>query len=411
MAFNPSRGILAVVIATGLGGCSAGNVARPTVITFSGNKPYPKDVTVIPRAGVPRFVMGRRCPSTPVDDDSSKALYAFHPGVGSRLQLNTWSAGLTKSAELNRGNTYLPIQTPTNVSLRVVKEGESLVQPEEAILATFLTTSRTKWKNTLNNNFPDESEKTRAELIAALESHKAQLWNALVKNLCIQASSRKLTNSIERTLSVTAMSNILALCQAIPDKYQGNFKRAFISASDDNSPPCSVASGQSVYRSINGEGPLTNSWSWSEATLGLTHSGSDIPYLDNTAYQSPNHLTGHIQINSVRPWSSNAPTWTLQEWENSGICQVMDQPATIASLKLHGANRWLQVVLPNQHPSHRVLQEGGRRRLQRFLDSNPFAFKISRDDLGLLTAADVTGLHWKTGLNNPQILGCDRDTP
>ena len=89
----------------------------------------------------------------------------------------------------------------------------------------------------------------------------------------------------------------------------------------------------------------------------------------------------------------------------------MDQPATIASLKLHGANRWLQVVLPNQHPSHRVLQEGGRRRLQRFLDSNPFAFKISRDDLGLLTAADVTGLHWKTGLNNPQILGCDRDTP
>jgi hypothetical protein len=409
MAFNPSRAILSVIIATGLGGCSAGNVARPTVITFSDTKLYPKDVTVIPGAGVPRFVMGRRCPSTPVDDVSSKALYAFHPGVGSRLQLNTWSAGLTRSAELKRGNTYLPIQTPTNVSLRMVKEGEPLEQPEEAILATFLTTSRTKWNNTLNK--PDDNEKTRAELIAVLESHKAQLWNALVKNLCIQASSRKLTNSLERTLSVTAMSNILALCKAIPRKYQVNFTRAFISDSVDNSLACSVASGQNVYRSINGEGPLSNNWSWSEATLGLTHSGSDIPYLDNTAYRSPNHLTGHIEINSVRPWSSSPPTWTLQEWEDSGICQIMDQPATIARLKLHGANRWLKVVLPNQHPSHRVLQEGGRRRLQRFLDSNPLAFRISRDDLGLLTAADVTGLDWKTGLNNPQIMGCDRDTP
>ena len=302
MAFNPSCGILAVVIATGLGGCSAGNVARPTVITFSGNKPYPKDVTVIPRAGVPRFAMGRRCLSTPIDADRSKALYAFHPGVGSRLQLNTWSAGLTRNEIMERGNTYLPIQTPTNVSLRMVNAGESLVQHEEAILATFLTTSRTDWKDTFMSEVKHNSEITRREIIAVLESHKPQLWNALVQNLCIQASSVKVKNSNERTLSITAMSNILALCQAIPDKYQGNFKRAFISASDDNSPPCSVASGQSVYRSINGEGPLNNNWSWSEATLGLTQSGADTPYLDNRSHQSHNRLAGHIVINGVRPW-------------------------------------------------------------------------------------------------------------
>ena len=140
MACNPSRRVLALVIATGLCGCSAGNVARPTVVTFRDNQLFPKDVTVYPASGVPRFVMGRRCPGTELQPDTRRPLYAFRPGVGSRLNLSTWSAGLLQDGKIiRRGNTYLPILTPTALSLRLIPDGYPLDQSEEAVLATFLT--------------------------------------------------------------------------------------------------------------------------------------------------------------------------------------------------------------------------------------------------------------------------------
>jgi hypothetical protein len=402
MACNSSQRILAIIIATGLYGCSAGNVARPTVISFRDHQPYPKDVTVIPGAGVPRFAMGRRCPSTRVIDTKHNiALYAFQPGVGSRLQLNTWSAGLNRSPVVDRGNTYLPIQIPTLVSLRLVAKGKPLDQSEEAVLATVLTTSRTEdWKET----------GLRKNLNAVLESHQAELWNALVRNLCVQVSSVKLEGSTEPAVGIASVSNISALCKTIPIDYQIDFTRLFIKT-QDNIKPCTDGSDEEAYRTINGEGINSNSWPWSQATLSLTQSGKDIPYLDNGVFRSHNRLFGQIEIDSVKPWNSSVPTWSLQEWEDSGICQIRDQPASIDSLKLHGANRWLKVALPSEQPSHRVLEDGGRRRFKRLLGSNPLAFKISRNDLRLLTAADVTGLQWKTGLNNPQVSGCDRPTP
>lgn len=408
MACNPSRRVLALVIATGLCGCSAGNVARPTVVTFRDNQLFPKDVTVYPASGVPRFVMGRRCPGTELQPDTRRPLYAFRPGVGSRLNLSTWSAGLLQDGKLiNRGNTYLPILTPTALSLRLIPDGYPLDQSEEAVLATFLTTNRTEdWTSVVNSDI-------RKKIEPILESHKAQLWNALVKSICVEASAVKLQGSKDQSaLAIQAVSNMTALCAQIPPQFQKDFLKLFVSnLSDYNDKlyPCTNDKNKIVNLPINGEGAETNRLPWSTAVLVLTGTiASDNSYLSSEGWASPNRLFGDVEVHTVRPWGHDVPSWTLQEWEDSGICQFGDQRATIESLKLHGGNRWLRVVADSARPSHQVVVEGGHRRLRRLLDSNPFAFRITKNELRRLTASDVVGLQWKTGLNNPQVSGCNR---
>lgn len=359
-----------------------------------------KVIVITPTTDTPRPAIGTRCEyGLPNDKDT---LFAVRPGVGTRVTLMTWSAGTLKHI-INIGNTYPPLLTPTTIALRLVGIGQSLDPAERAVLATFLTASRTKWARTAGSDeFYPIDISTRLALVNILEENQALLWNALVRSMCIEVrkNAPNTTNTgieVKKIPAIRAIGNMTALCVALPDKNAAlprektskTFSRVFIK-SDGSSPIC----GTNEYRSLNGEDLAIDNMPWSAAFLAVVSTGGGEDYYDSGNYGSPKTLLGELEFNAVRPFYIDAPPWSLESWETSGICSLDGKITRIDAVQLRGGLINLKVVEDRKNAGYEIVAQGMTRKVQRIESANGYKFSIARNDLKYLTASDVRKLRW-----------------
>lgn len=401
-----TRLTMVLMAASVLCGCAVGTLSPRTQVALDGSiKPIGTSTVIQPTTGIPRAEFGSACASNSGSSASSSAvtpLYAIRPGVGSRVTLTTWSAG-TLRADLGFGNASPPALNPITVALRLVGDGQLLDPAERAVLATFLTASRTEWSSLSGStsDFPIDAD-TRRALVANLESHQAALWNALVRSLCLEVRASAPPEVETKVPAIRAVANMAALCAALPATSRAAFVKTFI----DARLPGSTCTGSIVNRSLNGIGLLKDSVSWPAAVLAVASKGGDNDYYDSGKLGSPKTIFGTIEVNTVRPFDAAAPLWSLDAWEASGICRSDSEDARIDAVLLRGGWTYLSVV--EENPTYEVIDGHVSREIRRKKDSNLFKFSIKRSELKRLTASDVRALRWRAGEQEVSIPGCDR---
>lgn len=401
-----ARLTLVLMAASVLCGCAVGTLSPRTPVALDGSiKTIGTSTVIQPTTGIPRAELGAACASNSGSSVSSSAgtpLYAIRPGVGSRVTLTTWSAG-TLRADLGFGNASPPALNPLTVALRLVRDGRLLDPAERAVLATFLTTSRTEWSSQsgYTSDFPVDAD-TRRALVAVLESHQASLWNALVRSLCIEVRASASPEADTNVPAIRAVANMAALCDALPVSSRAAFVKTFIDARLTDS----TCTESIVNRSLNGVGLLTDSASWPAALLAVTSKGGDSDYFDSDKLGSPKALFGVVEVNAIRPLDAGAPLWSLEAWEASGICRSDTEDARIDAVLLRGG--WTYLSVESEDPTYEVIDGRVTRDIQRIRGSNLFKFSIGKSELKRLTAADVRALRWRAGEREVRIPGCDR---
>jgi hypothetical protein len=398
--------IMVLMAVSVLCGCAVGTLSPRTPVALDGSiKSIGTSTVIQPTTGIPRAEFGAACASSSDGSASLSGgapLYAVRPGVGSRMTLTTWSAGWLR-ADLGSGNPSPPELSPITVALRLVGDGQLLDPAERAVLATFLTGSRTQWSSLSGpaQGFSVTAD-TRRALVANLESHQAALWNALVRSLCIEVRASAPPEVETKVPAIRVVANMAGLCAALPATSRAAFVKTFIDAQSSDS----TCTGSIINRSLNGVGLQTDSASWPATVLAVTSKGGDNDYYDSDKLGSPKTVFGTIEVNTVRPFDAAAPLWSLDAWEASGICWTDGEDARIDAVLLHDG--WTFLSVESEDPTYEVIDRRVTRDIQRVKGSNLFKFSIGRNALKLLTAADVRALRWRAGEREVSIPGCDK---
>lgn len=287
---------------------------------------------------------------------------------GDVIYLRRWAPGVADPVQAVKLNRQSPSAFVDRVPLRHVKPDTHLYDYEREFLINSLTVNRS-----------DKFQEAGATdgLAEELFAHEAALWNALVDNLWV----KRLGESLVLTVRLPAV------VAQIPDGY----RRLFLAGSDE------VGKRDREVASI--EAPLASAYHALSIRPGLNQH-----YYKNDA-NSPallNFLTVELSGAWMAHENLQEGQWTLEDWEESGICRADDAsgrsvPLAVQSLWLKTHALGIDVVASN--PTHDVILDllDRSRSLKKRSGTSWLYLSIAREDLGRLTARDVRNIGWSTG--------------
>lgn len=324
---------------------------------------------------------------------------AIRPGVGSRVRIHFWS-GLEDNSE--RQSYSLPSAIVFDGVLRLAPANGTLDPDERALLATFLLVHR-------RNPLPADVQSLARE---ALESQEVDLWNELVRTMCVEVARVTYVNSQSTTVAtqrtLVFKSDLIALCNIVEPKRREAFARFFIdTAASLDRGRCTGVSDGSLIGSEPAAGQTNN---WQSLVSAQGRADDSGPF-----YAPDQHIKiadlGDLTFQRPRFGTRGTEAWTLEDWQASGICRDQKQDAdrpVIDRLEIRGGQR-LNVIYIGSPQSRivRTFTSDGPTYLLETPSGKPvrqFTATISASDLRLLSPRDVRGITWKKSKDSSAIV-------
>jgi hypothetical protein len=225
------------------------------------------------------------------------------------------------------------------------------------------------------------------------------VWSAFVGSLCVKAiAPSKNAGAAAREAPVLAVqADIRAICRALPGRQdRQRFARAFLVTDGSDSEylkGCAAAPLTREPMTVFGVRGDTALGSWASAALAANAGEADNYYAQEWVLASPKTLQGTIEFEAVAPFKPDPPPWSLDEWEDAGICRGAKR-LKIKALRLRGGSQRYRIVDdPTYKTTHDVVLVNGKRDLVT-LHKQAFGWSLPVGVLSVLTALDVDELIW-----------------
>jgi hypothetical protein len=239
---------------------------------------------------------------------------ALRPGVGARIQVGYWTSGPYDSGTAEGFSTSIPFTSRFDFVLRLIPSEGVLRPDEELFLNTVLLTNRLQIG-------PDGN--TRNNAAQVFSRWRIPMWNALVQTLCVEfVLSQHLARNV-----LSFKVDIRALCLAIPiDGDRRSYSAYLLEFPQRVDPPVDCpARVVKTHGSVIGANTddQQNAPADVAATSALPAGPSGF-YISNVVQVA---AVGDITIDAVAYGDALTRSWSLAEWEGSGICRVPGEHA------------------------------------------------------------------------------------
>lgn len=321
--------------------------------------------------------------AAPDSEGTATARIGLHLQPGDVIYLRRWSPGRRETDEPIM-NHATPVATGDRIPLRWVaeREGNRLYDYEREFLINVLTTHRTSQFSQVQDRLAD-----------ALRTYEVPLWNALLRSLIVKRS----VGSDSNLVLTVRMTDFL---QGFPEEDK-DLRAAFLDPEGAVDPD----TGERLDR----DSELTALGSFVPSpyhALGGPPRQNGHYYSNRFPFPRFNYLSIELsEARMARP-ASEESQWTLQEWEESGICFSQDaagnpHPAAIRWVQLTTSKRIFHVVPEDRKATHRVwtrVTDDVRERRLEPTESVSWGYSaISKKDLDKLTLRDVQHIRWSAG--------------
>ncbi|MEZ5762790.1 MAG: hypothetical protein R3D69_00095 [Xanthobacteraceae bacterium] len=308
---------------------------------------------------------------------------ALRPGVGARIHVAYWTSGPYVDSQATGFSTTIPFANRFDFVLRLIPPDGALRPDEEMFLNTLLLTNRLQI---------GREGKTRQEAAQVLSRWRIPMWNALVRTLCVEfVRSRHLARNV-----LSFKVDIRALCRAIPIQRDRRRYAAYLlqRAPTVSCPEREVETHGSVIGANTDD--QQNAPADVAATSALPAGPTGFYMLDVVQVAA----VGEISVEAVEYGDALTSSWSLAEWEGSGICAMPGKPALprITAVRLgHQAT----AIADGHLATHRIVRRLGHSYsysvepipgVPQPLFGVPI---IPRSDLALITSNDVTAIQWQ----------------
>lgn len=286
---------------------------------------------------------------------------AMRPGVGTRLTVRYWS---TFDDSTTFQSALLPSSSVFDVVLRLAPVDGKLSPEESTLLAAFLATNRNNPdiskadKAAPSIEAPEDKQRSqglRVEAASVVARNETRLWNALVRTLCVQFVAVSAEGTVDGVdvpggMIIKADSDrhvfsfaadMLALCRAIDDDGRDSDKRVF---AELFLPAALSGACSTTTDGIGNTRPLLGFGAGDQGNSAASVAAGSASVVSETNYftYGPRVATvSTITLQSPRFHSRGTETWSLADWESSGLCDVPGKPrAAIAAIRMKGGARF-----------------------------------------------------------------------
>jgi hypothetical protein len=393
---------LTIVVGLTLSGCAARldptwTINERTPVTNEATQVglgFPTSQPSTPAADLQARTVTRCGPATVAHTESRGAL---RPGVGAHLRIDYWT---TSAATIVGGpwSSVMPTRASFDGILRKVPAGGRLSAQEKVLLGTFLAVNRSYVSSSEPNTLQ------RGEAAKVVDAQQAILWNAFVENFCIEflASPTEVTTSV-----LLFKSDAIRLCQALQDSDRDAFSLVFVHAKPNGfkpngfkpceipTPMTSAASPPTLPRSTllgTLQANARNTFGQVAAGAGMSQGRSTF-YIDVGLQIA---AVGEITLQRPRFGARGTETWSLADWEASGICVGENgERIEIAHVILRGGASFAIKEVGNYRVLRRLMADGYTFRVEA-VDTPTLQRTLAHADLTHLTPADVVEVLWRS---------------
>lgn len=393
---------LTIVIVLGLSACAAKlsstwTINERTAVMVDDHEvglvfPEPAAPSTWVTAPGPRTVAA--CGPSTVTHSQSRG--SLRPGLGSYLRVDYWT---TSGSSLLNGRFSAAMPTRANFDgiLRRVPATGHLSAQEKVLLGTFLAVNRTY----VSNEKPSGPERDSAA--AVLDKHQATLWNAFVDNFCVEF----IVSPTESDRSVLLFkSDTIGLCEALRKEVSASeldvFSRVFVhfDRNDTQSTVCKIPPFDGQGRTPGQSTLLGTLQDSAQNTFGNVAAGAGQAQGTTMFYDG-----GGLRIAAIGDITLQQPhfgvvgteTWTLADWESSGVCRgPLDEDLTVDRVILRGWARFAIRDVGNYRVVRRLTPTGLVVRVEPVGNGRVFRRTLSHADLAHLSPADLVGVAWRS---------------
>jgi hypothetical protein len=339
---------------------------------------------------------------------------ALRPGLGSHLQVDYWTTSATTIVD-GPWAAVMPTIANFDGILRKVPADGRLSGQEKMLLGTFLAVNRTF----VSRERPSKVERETAARI--VDRYQAKLWNAFVENFCVEF----IASPTETDTSVLLFkSDSIRLCEALRDKVSPAdleaYSRVFvyIDQSGTRTIECEKPKGQqggpgSAPTLPPGQSTLLGTLQDSARnTLGQVAAGIGAAQGATTFYVDVGlqiAALGDITLQQLRFGAPGTETWSLADWEESGVCVGLNgEELSVARVILRGGARFAIKDEGNYRVVRRVTEAGYVARVESVGDRPHYPRSLSRTDLAHLSPTDVVDVQWNSKVRGRNAAICSK---